>query len=62
SEVVAVEIVRTMCGSIGLVAAVPISTGLAALVTGPTTGIGDPPTPEVSWDDFGPDREFWSDD
>lgn len=32
SEVVAVVIVRTLCGSIGLVAAVPITTTLAALV------------------------------
>ena len=32
SEVVAQEIVRTLVGSIGLVAAVPITTGLAALV------------------------------
>lgn len=32
SELVAVEIVRTLCGSIGLVAAVPITTVLAALV------------------------------
>ena len=30
-EIVAVEVVRTLVGSIGLVAAVPISTGLAAL-------------------------------
>jgi uncharacterized membrane protein len=33
-EVVAVEIVRTLVGSIGLIAAVPIATGLAALVIG----------------------------
>ena len=32
SELIAVEIVRTLCGSIGLVAAVPITTLLAALV------------------------------
>ena len=32
SEIVAVEIVRTLCGSIGLVTAVPITTILAALV------------------------------
>ncbi|MDO9175862.1 MAG: YibE/F family protein, partial [Actinomycetota bacterium] len=31
-EQVAVEIVRTLVGSIGLVAAVPIATGLAAVV------------------------------
>ena len=34
SEVVAVEIVRTLCGSIGLVAAVPITTVLAAILVG----------------------------
>ena len=32
SEVIAVEIVRTLCGSMGLVAAVPITTAMAALV------------------------------
>jgi len=31
-EVVAVEIVRTLVGSIGLVASVPVTTALAALV------------------------------
>lgn len=36
SEVVAVEIIRTLVGSIGLVAAVPITTWLAALVTAPS--------------------------
>ncbi|MGY6499761.1 MAG: YibE/F family protein [Acidimicrobiales bacterium] len=36
-EAVAVEIVRTLVGSIGLVAAVPITTGLAALVIGTAT-------------------------
>jgi hypothetical protein len=34
SETVAVEIVRTLVGSIGLVAAVPITTALAAFVVG----------------------------
>ncbi|QGG96613.1 YibE/F family protein [Actinomarinicola tropica] len=33
-EAVAVEVVRTLVGSIGLVAAVPLTTGLAALVIG----------------------------
>ena len=33
SELIAVEIVRTLCGSLGLVAAVPVTTVLAALVT-----------------------------
>ncbi|MDE0131661.1 MAG: YibE/F family protein [bacterium] len=36
SELIAVEIVRTLCGSIGLVAAVPITTLLAALVADPS--------------------------
>jgi uncharacterized membrane protein len=40
SEVVAVEIVRTLCGSIGLVAAVPLTTVLAAVLVG-TSGVGD---------------------
>ena len=35
SELIAVEIVRTLCGSIGLVAAVPITTALAAAVLRP---------------------------
>ena len=51
SEVVAVEIVRTLVGSIGLVAAVPITTALAVFVIGEahghstsrrTGGINDP--------------------
>jgi hypothetical protein len=36
SELIAVEIVRTLCGSIGLVAAVPITTTLAAVVLRPS--------------------------
>jgi uncharacterized membrane protein len=36
-EVVAVEVVRTLVGSIGLVASVPITTALAALVVTSTT-------------------------
>lgn len=38
SELIAVEIVRTLCGSIGLVAAVPITTLLASLVADSPTG------------------------
>lgn len=62
SEVVAVEIVRTMCGSIGLVAAVPVATGLAAVVV--TSASTRPeeatePAHEADWEDFAPDREFW---
>ncbi|MFJ7064244.1 YibE/F family protein [Streptomyces sp. NPDC101115] len=44
SELVAEEIVRTLVGSIGLVASVPITTGLAALVVSadrPGPGTGD---------------------
>lgn len=40
SELIAVEIVRTLCGSIGLVAAVPITTVLASLVADSPTGAG----------------------
>ncbi|MFE7775598.1 YibE/F family protein [Streptomyces sp. NPDC057445] len=43
SELVAVEIVRTLVGSIGLVASVPVTTALAALVVSadrPTAGAG----------------------
>lgn len=36
SELIAVEIVRTLCGSIGLVAAVPLTTTLAAAVLRPS--------------------------
>lgn len=42
SEMVAVVIVRTLCGSIGLVAAVPITTILAALVSSGTGGPKEP--------------------
>ncbi|HEX4903225.1 MAG TPA: YibE/F family protein [Acidimicrobiales bacterium] len=71
SEVVAVEVIRTLVGSIGLVAAVPITTVLAAVVV---TGTGlpslparrprsappadapvEPPPVRASWDDFAPD-------
>jgi uncharacterized membrane protein len=37
SEVVAVEIARTLCGSIGLVAAVPITTAMAAALVSPAS-------------------------
>ena len=42
-EVVAAEIVRTLVGSIGLVASVPITTALAALVAGGGPWHGPPP-------------------
>jgi uncharacterized membrane protein len=37
-ELVATELARTLAGSIGIVAAVPISTALAALVRGTAAG------------------------
>ena len=43
SELIAVEIVRTLCGSLGLVAAVPVTTLLAALVS---VGAGAPESVE----------------
>ncbi len=49
SELIAVEIVRTLCGSMGLVAAVPVTTVLAALVSAgagpllPAAPAGSPP-------------------
>lgn len=45
SEVVAEEVVRTLVGSIGLVASVPITTGLAALVVTGTMGLRGPRDP-----------------
>ncbi|MGF1598049.1 MAG: YibE/F family protein [Acidimicrobiales bacterium] len=47
SEVVAVEIVRTLCGSIGLVAAVPITTTMAAVLVGTTLGTPRSASPET---------------
>ncbi len=54
SEVVAVEVVRTLVGSIGLVASVPITTALAALVlsrepvTGPSSRTRPAPEPTAA--------------
>ena len=42
-EIVATEIVRALVGSIGLVASVPISTGLAATVLTPRAKHPTPP-------------------
>jgi uncharacterized membrane protein len=44
SELIAVEIVRTLCGSLGLVAAVPITTTLAAAVFRPSTALQEAPS------------------
>ena len=41
-EAVAVEVVRTLCGSIGLVAAVPFTTALAAFVVARDPVVADP--------------------
>jgi uncharacterized membrane protein len=53
SEVVAIEIVRTLVGSIGLVAAVPITTWLASRVVG---GAGEP-VPIAAPPPRGPDAD-----
>ncbi len=65
SEVIAIEIVRTLCGSIGLIAAVPLTTVLAASILPPHEehGLsGEHPRSEEadsigtpSWSDFAPD-------
>lgn len=55
SEAVAVEIVATLVGSIGLVVAVPISTWLATLVSPPTAAT--PPPGDAPGDD---EPDFWS--
>jgi uncharacterized membrane protein len=55
SEVVAVEIVRTMVGSIGLVAAVPLTTWLATAVVRPrASSPGGPPPSTAGADDSAP--------
>lgn len=48
SEVVAIEIVRTLCGSIGLVAATPLTTVLAAIVVADRTIGQETATPAVA--------------
>ncbi len=72
-EAVATEIVRSLVGSIGLIASVPITTALAVAVVGARHDHGEdqqpePPEPELaavvpaprpSWDDFEPEaRDF----
>lgn len=59
SELIAVEIIRTLCGSIGLVAAVPLTTLLAAMVLPPRedeqiAAAGDGIDAEPNWDEFAP--------
>ena len=53
-EVVAVEIVRALVGSIGLVASVPISTALAAKVLASTSPHDPPPTMDTTAAPAGP--------
>ena len=63
SESIAVEIVRTLCGSIGLVAAVPLTTALAATLVSSAEVCDDDHEHDVeaeldrppSWDDFAPE-------
>jgi uncharacterized membrane protein len=65
SEVVAQEVVRTLVGSIGLVASVPITTGLAAMVVSRDEvkvpgrghqGVGDEPPGGATESDPTPDE------
>ena len=57
SEIIAVEIVRTLTGSIGLIGAVPLTTALAASILPPaSTDDGDDLEEQPSWDDFAPDE------
>ncbi|MDY7103241.1 MAG: YibE/F family protein [Actinomycetota bacterium] len=60
-EVVAIEIVRTLIGSIGLILSVPVTTALAAATTDPPDGgpraVDPPSTPRPpDWSDFAPDE------
>lgn len=57
SELIAVEIARTLCGSMGLVAAVPLTTALAAAL-GNRRGEAQEPADSPSWDDFAPRDDF----
>jgi uncharacterized membrane protein len=47
SEIVATEVVRTLVGSIGLVASVPLTTALAARL------VGGPRRPDGRWHERG---------
>jgi uncharacterized membrane protein len=65
-EIVAIELVRTLVGSIGLVLAVPVTTALAALASGPEQVAAEPrppagteppaasARPSPRWEDFAP--------
>ncbi len=68
-EIVAIEIVRMLVGSIGLIAAVPVTTALAAYALGRDVAVlgTEPPTGadksvgaerrKPRWEDFGPVEE-----
>lgn len=58
TEVVATEIVRTLVGSIGLVAAVPVTTWLAALVAPAASRGRDVDTVDLGWDDWDDEAEI----
>jgi uncharacterized membrane protein len=58
SEVLAAEIVRTLVGSIGLIASVPITTWLAVRISGPTRGGPAPATEDETDDDDSPPDEL----
>jgi uncharacterized membrane protein len=66
SEVIAVEVVRTVVGSIGLVLAVPLTTALAAVVLTADTPepgrreSGAPPNPADPWERFTPQGKPFS--
>jgi uncharacterized membrane protein len=64
TESVAGEVVRTLVGSIGLVASVPITTGLAALVVSAGTQVRRGQRDDDDFDIERPrrEREFWDDD
>lgn len=54
NEAIATEVVRTLAGSIGIVAAVPLTTFVAALLIGPAIAGADDDRPVA-----GPDRAVW---
>jgi uncharacterized membrane protein len=65
AEVAAVEVVRTLCGSLGLIAAVPLTTVLAAALAAPQAeaarhpghhGTGEPPGPVAARVPYSPGR------
>ncbi|HEX7134318.1 MAG TPA: YibE/F family protein, partial [Iamia sp.] len=53
-ELVAVEVIRMLVGSIGLVASVPLTTALAAVVLAGTPDVEAPAPSSPRWEDFGP--------